>query len=816
VVSGIGPNFWFRWSLRDLRRHWIAVVAIGLVIAIGTGVYAGLSSTSTWRRMSNDASFAAGEIHALRATAAPGTFADEGELSAVIAQLPSAVEIETVTERLVVDTQLEAATADGAVLVSARIIGGTLDTGGDGVVDRVWLRDGGAPDAGRGESVLEAKFADFHGLPPTGALTVDGDVVVHYSGLGVAPEEYYLSGPEGTVLAEADLATLYLHMVDAQALSGREGLVNDVVLTVAPDGDLARVERDLRAAATELDDLSLIVTTREDADAYRVLYEDIDNDQQFFTAFALLVLLAAALAAFNLINRIVEAQRREIGIGMALGLPRPQLAVRPLLVGAQIAAVGVVGGVLVGLLVGWAMQALLESFLPLPEYRTPFQVGTFAQAAALGIAIPLLASAWPIWRAVRVEPIEAIRTGHLTARGGTLTNLSRRIRLPGSSVNQIPLRNLMRAPRRTLLTAAGVGVAIASLVTVLGMLDSFGRSIDVAGDEVTGGDPDRVLVQLTSVHDVEGPTVTALVGNEAVAAADLGLRMPAAAIDEDGEDAFDLVIDSYDFATSAWSPTVSAPEGVDPAAGIVLARKAADDLGVRPGDAVTLRHPASTATGLSLVESEVTVSGLHASPVRTFAYMDASTAAMFGLDGWTNLMSVTPADGTTRLELQRALFGAEGVASTLPMSRISEAFDEALEAFTGFLAVAAVAVLTLALLIAFNAARITVEERRRDHATMRAFGLPVRSVLATLTKESVVIGLAATLVGVAVGTLMLEWMLRSLAQRTLPDFGIDRYVSPTTLLLAAAIGLAAVTIAPLFLVRRLRRMDLPSNLRVME
>ena len=34
----------------------------------------------------------------------------------------------------------------------------------------------------------------------------------------------------------------------------------------------------------------------------------------------------------------------------------------------------------------------------------------------LGIAIPIVASALPVWRALRVEPIEAIRTGHLAAQ----------------------------------------------------------------------------------------------------------------------------------------------------------------------------------------------------------------------------------------------------------------------------------------------------------------------------------------------------------------------------------------------------------------
>ena len=38
------PVLWLRWSWRDLRQHWIAVLSIAAVVAIGTGVYAGLGS----------------------------------------------------------------------------------------------------------------------------------------------------------------------------------------------------------------------------------------------------------------------------------------------------------------------------------------------------------------------------------------------------------------------------------------------------------------------------------------------------------------------------------------------------------------------------------------------------------------------------------------------------------------------------------------------------------------------------------------------------------------------------------------------------
>ncbi|NIR40901.1 MAG: hypothetical protein GWN79_24365, partial [Actinobacteria bacterium] len=80
-------------------------------------------------------------------------------------------------------------------------------------------------------------------------------------------------------------------------------------------------------------------------DAFRLLYEDIESDQQVWNMISALVLLAAALAAFNLVTRIVEAQRREIGIGMALGVPRARLAIRPLLVGLQIGILGTIAGI---------------------------------------------------------------------------------------------------------------------------------------------------------------------------------------------------------------------------------------------------------------------------------------------------------------------------------------------------------------------------------------------------------------------------------------------------------------------------------------
>ena len=122
----------------------------------------------------------------------------------------------------------------------------------------------------------------------------------------------------------------------------------------------------------------------------------------------------------------------------------------------------------------------------------------------------------------------------------------------------------------------------------------------------------------------------------------------------------------------------------------------------------------------------------------------------------------------------------------------------------------------LALLIAFNTASINADARVREHATMFAFGLPVRAVLAQDVTESCLIGLLGTATGLLTGWLLLDWLITDLLPSTLPDLRLLVPVSGTTLVLALLMGVVAVSLAPVLTLRRLLRMDIPSALRVVE
>src|SRR5262245_50952574 len=98
------------------------MAAIALVIAIDTDVYSRLGSTATWRRQSNDASFAALGMYDLRVKAADGVDASAGAMLAAARRAPGRV-IARTEERLVLPTQLDASTNGRPILVPGRIVG---------------------------------------------------------------------------------------------------------------------------------------------------------------------------------------------------------------------------------------------------------------------------------------------------------------------------------------------------------------------------------------------------------------------------------------------------------------------------------------------------------------------------------------------------------------------------------------------------------------------------------------------------------------------------------------------------------------------
>jgi putative ABC transport system permease protein len=119
-------------------------------------------------------------------------------------------------------------------------------------------------------------------------------------------------------------------------------------------------------------------------------------------AFALMAILLASIGIYGVVARGVVQRRREFGIRMALGAPRTSVL--------RLVAAGTFGWIAAGLAIGvagtLAATRLLQNELFAVSPRDPV---TLAEVVALMAAVGLLACLIPARRAMRVDPMTALR-----------------------------------------------------------------------------------------------------------------------------------------------------------------------------------------------------------------------------------------------------------------------------------------------------------------------------------------------------------------------------------------------------------------------
>lgn len=812
--------FRLRWSLRDARKRWIQIVAIGFTLAIGIGLYAGLSSVTQWRLTSIDKSLEATSMYDLRATVGEGGDVPAGSLARIASEIDG---IDRYNERLLFDTQVETVVEGEELLVHGRIVGMDL-SGSEPVVNDVFLIDDAArpvSNSATPQVLVNRGFSTFWDLPTSGALTVGGDVGVEYVGSAVSPEFFLIIEGNGS-LGRSNLAVLFAPLAAAQDISGRSGVVNDLVLTLKPGADAAAVTEQLIEAAASQGGVLLDVLTREATPSYIGLTGSPEIDQGIYNAISLLLFVGAAFAALNFSARMVEAQRREIGNSMAIGEHPRTIVIRPLLIGLQIGIIGMILGVAVGYAIAFQTVTVVQEVAWLPIFEQPFQAGIYAQAMALGFAVPVLAVLWPVLRAVRVRPVDAIRSSHLASRGGSLGPIISRIPLPGRSLERMPFRNLMRAPRRTFLTLLTFTMSLAIMFAMLGLGSTFTATLDDGNEELLGGEPDRFTVQLDSFYPVNSPQVQDVLTNPTVQLGEPAMVLGAnvtAATSEAADDPIrlDLAVRFVDFGSAVWTPTATEGALSRGSPGIVLADKAARDFGVGVGDDVIVTHPALVDGAFTYSTRTLPVAAIHPHPLRLNAYMDLSQASTWGFGGLANIVTGVPADGSSLNDVKRALFGTgTGVALVQGLNETFQSLEDSLEQSSSVFVITRIFVIFLVMLIAFNTANINVDERSRDHATMFAYGIPVRRVIANLSVEGLLLGVVAVVLGGLFGYALLLWMALFQMPTAVPDVGMIVSVRWWEMAASFVVALAAIALAPLFPGRKLNKMFIPGQLRVME
>ncbi len=235
---------------------------------------------------------------------------------------------------------------------------------------------------------------------------------------GVMPRfrRFTVSGIFRVGMYEFDRGMVLVHLADAQALLRMDDNVTGVRLKLQ---DMFRAPLVARDLAGELPGMFYVNDwTRSHANFFRAVRTE---KMVMFIILSLIV----GVAAFNIVSTlvmVVQDKQADIAILRTLGAsPRSVMAIFMV----QGSIIGIVG-TLLGVAGGIALALNVESLVPLLErlmgqqFLSPdvyyisdlpseLKSADVARIAALSLALGLLSTLYPAWRASRVQPAEALR-----------------------------------------------------------------------------------------------------------------------------------------------------------------------------------------------------------------------------------------------------------------------------------------------------------------------------------------------------------------------------------------------------------------------
>ncbi len=614
----------------------------------------------------------------------------------------------------------------------------------------------GRMPAARGEVVLDERTAGQEGLRVGDQLRI--------SNFGSEARIYTLVGLTATTKGGLDSSGALVVMTtpDIEAVSGfaSTSIVVSAAAGVSDDELAARI-----AAAVGAEALTHEQLVRAAMDAA------VGNAELFRNGLLGFGAIAVCMAAFVIANTftIVLAQRtRETALLRLVGATRRQVFRSVVAEAAVIGLGGSVLGLAAGVLLAYGLPAMLSAAGAPAGVRPVISGGTVLVALAVGVGVTVLSALLPARRGTAVAPVAALSDASVQVA----RHASRARRVGGAVTFAAGLAALVAATAvgRTHLVVAGTlltvtGFLLLSPVVVPALVRIISRPLAAVGG---------ATVSLALVNAVRNPRRIATTTNALVVGVTLiatftliakSTEAPAERRADDKMFAQFLVMDGGDLSLLPVSLVevlreqrelgnlypafqsydddndyeVLTARGNGPAGGRKGSAVVSADLGLAVGGKVTVRGRAFDVAAVApgtrtvwLAAEDITV--VFDEPILTEVQAD-------------------PAPGVShrdaRAALERAVLGFPAVVvydHAAYVDRLNSRLDQALAVVTALLSLAVI----IALIGVANTLTLSVVERTRENALLRAVGLTRRQLRLTLAIEALVIALTGTIIGIAV------------------------------------------------------------------
>ncbi|MBU1866616.1 MAG: FtsX-like permease family protein [Actinobacteria bacterium] len=772
MVKPLSAKLW-----RDIRRQKAQFAAVALTVFLGVTIFAASYDSFQNLTASYEATFTGFRFANLTMQG--------GDVEAFAAEAAATDGVESVQTRTVADVPMQG----GATKFLGRVVG---MPGTDSDVNQVRVIEGAAiTDPGALVVLVEEHMAEHFGLHPGDTVIVAGQTVA-VGGSVSSPEYIWPARSRQVPFSSPDnFGVVFTTEETARALAAAGP--NEAVVYFAggePDAGLAA---GLTTRGRALGTTS--VFTRDLQPSNEALQEDLKGFQEMALFFPILFLVAAAMAAYVMISRLVWAQRPHIGVLLANGVRKRTVLGHYLGYGLVPGLIGALPGAVAGVLLARLITRLYTGLLAIPVTLVKFYPATLAGGVVIGLMAAALAALAPALFASRVQPAEAMRGNTPPGRGRP--SLLERLIPPLRKIPirwRMALRGVGRNPRRTIYTMLGVVLSLVLVLVSWGMIDSIEHVLDVQYVEIQQED-----ASVRFGDPVGQEQVDLLAGVPGVAAVEPVLEMPVTL--GEGDTALDTALIALPADTvmhrflmddGSW--------GSLPAEGVLMGVGIARRLEVRTGDVIPM-----TIAPLG-VTVEVTVGGLLREPLSSVVYASREyAAASFGtLPATSALVSYDP--GADPSLVRAAVTELPSVSAFEDAKAIHRMIKDFMVLFYGFVGIMLVFGGAMAFALIFNSMTVNIAERNREVATLLAVGIRRTTISRLITAENLVVAAIAIPIGLVAG----HWVsAQAMASFQSELFTLDLFIRPTTYVFSAVAIVLVALLSEVPGLRALRRISIP-------
>ena len=572
-------------------------------------------------------------------------------------------------------------------------------------------------------------------------------------------------------------------------------------------------EEVLAGMGLSADSVQWLVLDRAGTNVSYVSYDmNVEKVEEIAGIFPVFFIVVAALVALTSMTRMVEEDRMQIGTFKALGYGPGRIMSKYLIYCCLASIIGCVAGILIGFsLLPSIFWRAYGSLYILPELILAFS----PWFALIVFAVALAGTALVTWATCR----NSLKEKPAKLMQPKAPKPGKRIWLErvGFIWNHLKfkwkatVRNIFRYKKNMILTIISVMGCTALILTGFGLNDSVVAVTDIQYGEVFLYD--AVIEYTGDLAELPSESALKTFLDDAGEGNSIGLYTESGTLvldgsKSDGRESIDLYVvrdgtaeqfrSFIDLHERKNSAIIDVTKGVDNV--IVIPENIAVVYGIEAGDTVTYNG------------TEFTVLAVCESYTGTYAYMsEAAYEKTFGEISSNNTLLVKSGVAENEVDAETEALLADSNVSSVEFVYASLNTFSGLESTMGLvIAVLVLCAGALAAIVLYNLTNINIDERRREIATLRVLGYRRYEVAGYIYRESAILTLAGTLLGLGLGFL-LHWFIVSRVNSVAMMFG--RVISGWSYLWAFLLTIAFAVIVYAFMLIKLNRINMAESLK---